>query len=294
MRRSGIDILGVLFGLIALGIVLFAGITLFSGGGFTDRWSPFTGDFRGFRPGGRVEESGEETIEGNFETIELQNIAGSVTVHGWDRDYVRVEYVKSAPTRRFLDDLYVGIESNGGVLEISRESRKMSPTMRGTISFEMWIPATAAELRIQSVSGKIELEGMSDTVDLDLATTSGRILTDNGGNFRAKSISGRIEFVSHGDEVDIRTTSGRIEGTLREMGPEGRIEIRSVSGSVRIAVPADFGAQVDIRSVSGAVTTDIPVEVFSSKRNSLEGTIGGGGAEVDISTTSGSIRIQEL
>jgi hypothetical protein len=294
MRRSGIDILGVLFGLIALGIVLFAGITLFSGGGFTDRWSPFSGDFRGFRTGGRVEESGEETIEGGFETIDLENIAGSVTVHGWDRDYVRVEYVKSAPTRQYLDDLYVGIERNRGVLEISRESRKTGPSMRGTIRFEMWIPATVAELDIKSVSGKIELEGMSDTVDLDLATTSGRILTDNGGNFRAKSISGSVDFVSTGDEVDIRTTSGRIEGTVRKMVPDGRIEIRSVSGSVRIAVPADFGAQVDLRSVSGSVNTDMPVEVFSSKRNSLEGTIGDGGAEVDISTTSGSIRIREL
>ena len=294
MRRSGIDILGVLFGLIALGIVLFAGVTLFSGGGFTDRWSPFTGDFQGFQSEGRVEESGEETIEGDFDSIELRNIAGPVTVHGWNRDYVRVEYVKNAPSAQYLDALYVDIEQNGGDLEISRESRKTGPSIRGTIRFELWVPETVAELRIKSVSGKIELQNMSDTVDLDLATTSGRILTDNGGNFRAKSISGSVDFVSRGNEVDIRTTSGRIEGTVREMQSGGRIEIHSVSGSVRVAVPADFGARVDLRSVSGSVNTDMPVEVFASKRNSLEGTIGDGGAEVDISTTSGSIRIREL
>ena len=294
MRRSGIDILGILFGLIALGIVLFAGVTLFSGGGFTDRWSPFTGDFQGFQSEGRLEESGEETVEGDFESIDLRNIAVSVTVHGWDRDYVQVEYVKNAPTRQFLDALYVDIQRSGGDLEISREDRKTGPSMRGRIRFEVWIPETTAALSVRSVSGRIELDGMSDTVDLDLATTSGSIQTDNGGNFRAKSISGSVDFISRGGDVDIRTTSGRIEGTVRDIGPDGRIEIHSVSGSVRIAVPADFGAQVDLRSVSGSVNTDMPVEVFSSKRNSLEGTLGAGGAEVDISTTSGSIRILEM
>jgi DUF4097 and DUF4098 domain-containing protein YvlB len=294
MRRSGIDILGVLFGLIALGIVLFAGVTLFSGGGFTDRWSPFTGDFQGFQSGARVEESGEETIEGNFESIDLENIAGSVTVHGWDRDYVQVEYVKSAPSEQFLDALYVEVEKDGDDLEISREYRKSGPSMRGTIRFEVWIPETTAALNVKSVSGKIELDGMSDGIELDLATTSGRILTDNAGSFRAKSISGSVDFISNGDDVDIRTTSGRIEGTVRRMGPDGRIEIHSVSGSVRIAVPSDFGAHVDLRSVSGSVNTEMPVEVFSSKRNSLEGTIGDGEREVEISTTSGSIRLREL
>lgn len=297
MKRNGLNALGVIFGIISILIVIVSAVILFGVHPF-NLGKRIIGDFdlKGFvGSGDRIEDSGEERVEGPISEIEISNIAGNITITGWNEEYVLLKYKKFAPNQEVMDNIQIEIDKNGGELTIDRESDGSISSWRGRVTFDLRIPkATLEELSARSVSGKVTCSNMTPDIDLELQSTSGRIETDNAKDLYAKSISGGIDFIFNGKDLEIKTTSGRIEGEIRSIDPEGKIELRSVSGSVRIAVPDGFGARVDLQSVSGSVSTEFPVKVRSSKRNSLEGTIGDGEVDLEIDTTSGSIKIRKL
>jgi DUF4097 and DUF4098 domain-containing protein YvlB len=241
------------------------------------------------------EEKGEERITGKFTDVEISNISGDISISGWDNDTYLLSYTKNAPSLESLEGLKVEIDSRDDKLVIKREFEGSGISPRGTISFRLNIPReVVTRIKAHSINGKIHCTNMSPSTEQDLFSTSGRILTDNSGDLTAKTVSGSVDFLFNGRNLDIKTTSGRIEGEIETIDPRGKIALRSISGSVRITLPDDFSGKLDLRSVSGTVSTDFPVQAVSTKRNSLEGTIGEGKIPVDITTTSGSIRIRKL
>ncbi len=298
MKRSGLNILGIIFGILSIAIVFTVAAILI---GQQSARPIFTFD-RGFRMNNlenlfaknELTEQGEETFTGNYNELEIESISGDIGIQGWNENYVKLEYIKAAPTREHLDYLTVKIDESEDTLSIERAFTGSGISPRGEIDFTLYVPKELLkELSAKTVSGKITCSNMSETTDMDLYTTSGRIETDGSRNFSAKTISGEIVFISFGDDIDIRTTSGRIAGDLRFDGNRGSIDIHSVSGAVRLTVPDTFAADVDIRSISGSVDTDFPIQVTSSQRNSLKGTIGEGGISVNINTTTGAINIKK-
>jgi DUF4097 and DUF4098 domain-containing protein YvlB len=76
----------------------------------------------------------------------------------------------------------------------------------------------------------------------------------------------------------------------------GRYELTSHSGDVMVSVPASAGFQIEATSFSGSINTDIPITMSGGqpgRRNrSIRGTVGNGGALLDVTTFSGSIVIK--
>ena len=297
MKKRGLDILGITFGIIAFLMVLFSAAMLIGRRPFS-----FVREFKtnirilGSTPwSGREEATGEQRVEGDYSEVVIKNLAGNISVDGWDQDHYLLGFKKTGPSEEYLNNLLVGIQTDNDTLTITREYDGPGPSHRGSIAYTLKIPVDKVkELEVNSISGNILCSGMTSSIEQDLHTTSGRIETDNSADLDAKTISGSIVFVFNGKDLDIKTTSGRIEGEISSIDERGSIELRSVSGSVRIAVPDDFSGKLDLRSVSGSVSTEFPIESFTTKKNSLEGTIGGGRIPVDINTTSGSIRIRKL
>lgn len=299
MKRSGLNVLGIIFGILSIVIVFTVAGLLIGQQSFR---SPFVFNM-GFKfdelenifKSNQVQESDEEIFEGPFSEISIEAISGDIEITGWSEDYIKLEYTKSAPSREYLDYLTVEIDKRDDELVLKREFTGSGVTPRGEIDFILSIPNDKMrEIEAKSISGKVICSNMTKDIDMDLQTTSGRIVTDAARNFSAKTISGEISFTVFGEDVNVRTTSGRIHGEFRLESNRGSIDIHSVSGSVKLIVPDNFEADVDLRSVTGSVDTDLPIKVTSSKRNSLEGTIGDGGVSVEIDTTSGSIRIQKI
>ena len=91
-----------------------------------------------------------------------------------------------------------------------------------------------------------------------------------------------------------RSISGNITFT-GDLEPNGRYELTSHSGNIRLAVAAGTGFQVEATSFSGTITSDIPITMQggqNGRRNrALRGTVGDGGAVLDLTTFSGTILI---
>jgi hypothetical protein len=113
--------------------------------------------------------------------------------------------------------------------------------------------------------------------DVSVTTVDGNISVATTERARAKTVSGDMEI---------------------EMGDfQGQdLEFNTVSGDITLWLPADFSADVDFSSLSGDFETDFDMRVTREQSkwvgSSIEGTIGGGGRDLSLSTISGDVRLK--
>lgn len=291
-RKTWVDILGPVFGILAAALAVYALVYLL--------WiEPFyRGDsYRSFYGRNFVAGSGWESqeiterFEGGFRELEIRNVSGPIVIEGWDQGYVQVRYVKQARSTRYLEEFEIEIEPRGSRLSIRPIYRNIPGSPFGSVSFEVKVPSSIQDIRANNISGNINIENMGAGVEQTLETVSGQIDTERSGNLRAKSISGSIHFASAGKTLDINSTSGRIQGEILGLDPDGAVEIGTISGAVELEVFSGFDADLRLQSVSGSISCDFPVEIIEQKRNKLEGTVGEGTVPFEVKTVSGRISL---
>jgi DUF4097 and DUF4098 domain-containing protein YvlB len=198
-----------------------------------------------------------------------------------------------------------------------------------SVDYKLWIPS-GASVEVKSVSGDVDLESLGGAVKArvvsgsvvlrkaasgaDLTTVSGELtLEDVAGNVYLKTVSGDIGAVRVQGSIDAESVSGGIEmrevsgasgvnaktlsGDVDYLGgleTKGRYSLKSHSGNVRMSLPADAAFSFDAETFSGDVDSDFKIEVSGKvSPREVHGTINGGGAEVRLSTFSGSIDLKK-
>ena len=197
------------------------------------------------------------------------------------------------------------------------------------VVFNITVPAQT-RVSLHSISGSFVVRDVAGPLQLD--TISGNIKLSNAGRSSAKTISGNIEVSDTTIEgiltastisgnvaikkaiargLTLSTVSGSIgieDATCErvesqavsgdvwfsgELEPNGRYELSSHSGSVKVAIGSKTGFQVDASSFSGGIRTDLPLNVDGMRKSgrSLQGRYGNGSAILDLNSFSGSIII---
>lgn len=293
-RRTWVDILGPVFGILAAALAVYALVYLLWIEPFYrgDSYRSFDSAGRDvvFGPGWESQEE-TETFEGSFRELEIRNISGPILIEGWNQNYVQVRHIKQARTARHLEEFEIEIEPRGDRLSVRPIYRNIPGSPFGSVSFDVKVPSSIKEIRANNISGNINIENMGAGVDQVLETVSGRIDTERSGDLRAKSISGSIHFTSTGKTLDINSTSGRIQGEILDLDPDGSVEIDTISGAVELEVFSGLDADLRLQSVSGSISCDFPVQIIEQKRNKLEGTVGDGSVPFEVKTVSGRISL---
>jgi hypothetical protein len=263
---------------------------------------------------------------GQSGAVDLTLVTGPVTVTAWNRADVRV--------RAYSERLPLRFEATGGTVRVySPRTRTRSA---GEQRLEVFVPA-GTRVTATSVSGDVSVRGMRGEVDA--RSTSGDVDVQGGarrvalqsvsgdvrasavdGDVRAQSVSGDVTLDDVGGEVDAKTTSGGV--TLRRarlsrlraetvsgdvaydgaLARDGRYDLSSHSGEIRLALPAGAGAALSLRTYSGTIDSNVPLTLQPNALSSpapagsrsgrrLEFTLGGGGARVTAESFSGSITI---
>jgi DUF4097 and DUF4098 domain-containing protein YvlB len=180
-------------------------------------------------------------------------------------------------------------------------------------------------VRANSGSGNLTISNIASEVranagsgDLQISNVQGRTYTETGsGNIRATGIAGGFDArAGSGDITFEQTASGSVRaetgsGNIRLRNVSGGVEagagsgdvevqgkiasdwrIHTGSGEVEVKLPSDAKFNINARSSSGNVEVNRPLTMQgSSKRNHIEGTVNGGGTLLDVSTGSGTIRV---
>jgi DUF4097 and DUF4098 domain-containing protein YvlB len=110
------------------------------------------------------------------------------------------------------------------------------------------------------------------------------------GNVAARSGSGDVAARALNGSVRIQTASGDIEVDGR---PVDDWTITAASGDVTLHVPEDAAFVIDATTSSGRLRSrhDLDSRRSSSRRH-MEGAAHGGGPRLDVTTASGSIRVE--
>lgn len=165
-------------------------------------------------------------------------------------------------------------------------------------------------LTIDTRDGAVKASGLSGTVDLH--TGDGAITVDTlKGDIRLRTGDGGIEARDLDGKVEADTGDGHIrlagrfealnvktgDGSVNtQVLPGSKMAsswtLRTGDGSVDIALPADFQANIDATTGDGHISLGVPVTVEGTfSRSEVRGKMNGGGQTLTIHTGDGSIRL---
>jgi DUF4097 and DUF4098 domain-containing protein YvlB len=163
------------------------------------------------------------------------------------------------------------------------------------------------EVRLSSTSGSIDAENCGD--DVRATSVSGTVTVLNAkGDVLAHSVSGDVHVQNPGARVDTGTSSGSVDvrdanGDVKAHATAGRVtiqgnpagnsywDLKTVSGSVDIAVPSTASFHLSAGAVTGQIRAQIPIMIEEQGKHSLRARMGDGGARVEIHTVSGGIEV---
>jgi Putative adhesin len=215
--------------------------------------------------------------------VEIDNVAGSIDVQGWDKSEVAV----TGTIGKDVERVEVTGEGNrtsvrvilpqghhwgmrDGEAHLIIHVPANSSITASLVSSDVKVSAVHGGLELRSVSGNISGEGGGDvhanavSGDIHLTATSAKVI-------EVKAISGNIVLTGGNTDIEATTVSGDAHLTL---GTVSRARFKTVSGDIAASLAAAADAQIEGESVSGDVKLD-----FASAP----------AADFDIQTISGEI-----
>jgi DUF4097 and DUF4098 domain-containing protein YvlB len=150
-------------------------------------------------------------------------------------------------------------------------------------------------LDLSSANGSVHVSGIKG--EARLATSDGSIHVDNlEGSLRAHTANGAIEVGGRFDLLELNTSNGHIRADVWT-GSHMRDgwNIRTANGAVTLGVPNDLSASLDAWTSDGRINLDLPIEVNGQQeKHHVRGKLHGGGPNLQVHTSNGSITLRSI
>jgi hypothetical protein len=207
----------------------------------------------------------------------LDNVNGRVTVTTWSEPRVRVEAEKAASSEARLRELRVEIDGEGRRVDVRTRMPGGSWIFGGggsRVQYRITLPE-GAQVRVGTVNGSVEVTGVA-------------------GELRASTTNGSVEVTDAAGVVEASTVNGGIRARYRVVDAEGRHSFSTTNGSISVSVGEGGGGRVEARTVNGSIENDLPLESTSrTTRRRLEGRLGKGSGSLELNTVNGSIHLRK-
>lgn len=171
----------------------------------------------------------------------------------------------------------VALASHQGVVRLS--------TTHGDVAAES---LTGDAISIETTHGDLAASNLAAGT-ITLATTHGDIAlgTVTGDLLEARTTHSDVAIEVLSAKADVETTHGDVAIAVRETSG---LHVATTHGDVALDLPKDLSADLDLE---GDPVTLESAATFDGKRDEkhLVGTVNGGGARVEVSTTFGTVRV---
>ena len=259
----------------------------------------------------------------------LRTAVGSVSVIGHAAQDVAVHVAMRGP-QSFLDRLHISARTTPSGVRISarlypgdrleafdfwsRQRVRFSvevpsddPVALHTSGGNLTVQRLTAPVRAYSSGGRIRLQRITGAISAhtsggsvaakhingaaDLSTSGGSIaVSDGSGPLMLRTSGGNIRLQNDDGAIDAVTSGGDIRADLRG---NCRIALRTSGGNVSLLLPHDARGAVDASTDGGTVSIGFPLTTTATDSPThLRGTIGGGGATIDLHSSGGDIQIR--
>ncbi|WP_154582694.1 DUF4097 family beta strand repeat-containing protein [Xanthomonas oryzae] len=175
--------------------------------------------------------------------VELENIAGSIRVRGWDRDEV-------ALTGSLGQGQRLQVDESANRLQLEVIYPRNSRNSKGA-ELELRVPRGAV-LQVDAVSAAVDVDQV-DLARLQLKSVSGDVIAaGRAKEAQLETVSGALRSTLSSGRTTLGTVSGQLNAPT---GASGAVAVESVSGDIRIA--AGQVSRLRAQSVSGTTAVTV-------------------------------------
>jgi DUF4097 and DUF4098 domain-containing protein YvlB len=206
--------------------------------------------------------------------VSLENVNGNVNVVTWDRDEVQVDAVKHAKKQEHLDEVKIEVDAKADSIRVKtkypdgRKSRNNSTS----VDYTLTVPKQSNLAKVSTVNGGVEIENVSGDVEIH-------------------SVNGPVSATGLANEAELSSVNGAVKASFSEVRKD--ISLKSVNGSVTVAVPKGTDADLSASTLNGGISSDFGLQAkahFPVGRN-LDTRLGKGGPAIKMSSVNGGIHI---
>jgi DUF4097 and DUF4098 domain-containing protein YvlB len=267
--------------------------------------------------GARAPETDQTIAVARGTRLTVNNFAGEVVIRTWDRDALRVQARHSARNKVEIQTTEAGvsIRSRGAAGPASVDYDINVPVwmpvkVSGTYNF-VSIEGAQSEVSAETVRGDIVVKGGSGFVTA--RSIEGEVIVEGArGRINVSSVNEGIRVTGASGDIVAETTNGEI--TLEKIDSKsvevttvngdiaydgalaagGQYRMTSHNGDVMLSVPENTSATFSVRTYDGDFSSNLPVKGVGEPRRGRRATytLGGGGAQVEIETFNGEIRVR--
>ncbi len=255
----------------------------------------------------------------------IENIAGSITVIGWDKNKIHVEGTlsdeveelkfKTGKKKSIIEVVYPrhirNIDEGADlVIKVPKDSQVEVECISATVTTSK----LTGELELESISGEISFKGWCR--ELDASSISGDVRVEGGADdMSLESISGDIKAKGEEAKVEAESVSGSIElkydkflklstesvsGDILVVGDlaaKGRFSCDVVNGDITLVVPEDVSAEFEVSTFNGSIHNEFGQKAHRTSKyapgRELEFSTGDGEADVELNSFNGNVSIKK-
>lgn len=188
------------------------------------------------------------------------------------------------------DDFTITFDESSKGLKIRGEREGNWGWSNLKVHFMVTVPKEY-DLRLDTAGGRIRIDDLVGNIDA--RTSGGSIFVGKvKGDVELKTSGGSIRTEDVYGEIDAHTSGGSIEVTFAKQ-PEKDASLSTSGGSITANLPQDIKIDLEASTSGGRVKTEFDVD-GSVKKQSIRGSINGGGPSLELHTSGGSIRVNKI
>lgn len=256
-------------------------------------------------------------------TLTLESDIGSIAVQGEDIDSVEIEIlfeVKTTSEKRadeILKDYDIQFSHTGN--DVSIEAKYKNKGLKGfwnsigkhlRVKYIIAVPSEynvdlntkGGSISVENLYGKVLSKTSGGSISIGEVVGSSNIRT-SGGSIRIRLAEGPVDAHTSGGSITVEevmgtikahTSGGSVKATISRQ-PDSDCRLTTSGGSITVYLSKNFGFDLDAETSGGRVNTDFPVTLKGEvNKRSLRGEMNGGGPELYLRTSGGSIYLKNL
>lgn len=212
--------------------------------------------------------------------VSVSNINGSITVETWDKNEVKLEYVKTADDREALADIIVRIEAQPNSFNVETDYGSLFRNQRkgyrrSDVEYRLTVPRNAVLNEIEAVNGSVKITGASNMT-------------------KASAVNGEVRAINLRGTANLSTVNGTVVADFDQLQTGGRVSLNTVNGTVELMIPSDASATIKADTVNGKISNDfgLPVRKGEYVGSDLYGKVGGGDVQIRLNSVNGELAVR--
>ena len=142
---------------------------------------------------------------------------------------------------------------------------------------------------LDTSGGRIEVTGGRGRLNVD--TSGGPVTVLNRvGDTKVESSGGKLRLGNISGKLNAETSGGSVSAILSSP-VAGDVRLETSGGSITVVTPPNAALTIDAETSAGSVRSDLPISRIRADSDSLKGTMNGGGTNLVLRSSAGSIEI---